>query len=102
MVKTFLLETGWTQVGAPPAHCLLRGGVSTSELAGRADIHTGTAQSADLGAEIEWSAEVPLLSPALKADGLGHHLFFAHPNASSAEDAVLVFLFETLCMDVIS
>jgi hypothetical protein len=52
--------------------------------------------------EIEWSAEIPFLSPSPKADGLGHHLLLTHPDASSAEDAILVFLFETLLTDVIS
>jgi hypothetical protein len=100
--KTFLLETGRAQVGAPTTDGLLRGCVSTSKLAGGTDVEASPAQSADLRVEIEWSAEVPFLSSAAKADGLGHHLFFAHPNASSAEDAVLIFLFETLLTDVIS
>jgi hypothetical protein len=71
-------------------------------LTGGADIETGPAQSADLGVEIEWSAQVPFLSPSPKADGLGHHLFFTDPNASSAEDAIFILLPEALLTDVIS
>src|SRR5512136_1392326 len=66
--KAPLLETGRAQVGTPPADGLFRFRKGASQLAGRTDIHTGPAKSADLGAEIEGSAEVPFLSPAAKAD----------------------------------
>jgi hypothetical protein len=102
IVKTLLLETGRAQVGAPSADGLFWFRIGASEFAGRAHIEAGTAQSADIGVEIEGGAEVPLLSPTAKANGLGRHLLFTHPNASSAEDAVFIFLPETLLTDVIS
>src|SRR5512136_3361593 len=100
--KTFLLETRRAQVGAPTTDGFFWFRIGASEFAGRADVEAGPAQSADLRVGIEGSTEVPFLSPAAKADGFGHHLLFTHPDASSAEDAVLVFLFETLRMDIIS
>jgi hypothetical protein len=101
IVKTFLLETGRTQVGARPADGLFLFRIGASKLASRTDVEASPTQSADLGVEIEGGAEVPLLSPTAKANGLGCHLLLTNPNASSAEDAVFIFLPETLLTDVI-
>jgi len=51
---------------------------------------------------VKGDTDASLSPPTAKADGLSHHLFFTHPNASSAEDAIFIFLSETLLTDVIS
>ena len=87
---------GGAEVGAAAANGLLGLGVGAAELAGRADVDAAAAQPADLRLGVERRADAPLLAPAAEADGLGHHLFLAHPHAPAAQDAVLVLLPEPL------
>jgi len=48
------------------------------------------------GGKVKRGADAASLAPSAEADGLGHHLLFAHPHAEPAEDAVFIFLFEAL------
>jgi hypothetical protein len=82
--KPLLFETGRAQISTPTTDGPFRFRKGASQLAGRADIHTGPAESADLGTLIKGCPKAPFLAPAAKPDGLGHHLFFTHPSASSA------------------
>jgi hypothetical protein len=77
-------ETGWAQIGAASADRLIRLCVSASERAGRADIYATAALTTGIGGKIKRRADAATLPTPPEADGLGHHLLFAHADAQPA------------------
>jgi hypothetical protein len=102
IVKPLFLETGRPEVGTASTDRPLGFHISASKLTGRADIETSPASPAVLRLNVKRGPNAPLFPSVPKADGLGHHLFFAHSDAQTAKDAIFVFLFESLPLDSIS
>jgi len=102
IVKVFFLDTRGAEVRAASADHLLGFGVGTPQLTGRANIDTSPASPAVLRLNIKRGPDAPLLPPAPKTNGLGHHLLFAHSNAQTAKNAIFVFLLESLLPNPVS
>jgi hypothetical protein len=102
IVNPLFLEAGRPEGGAASTDRPLGFRVGASKFTGRADIEASPASPTVLGLNVKWGPDTPLFPSVPKADGLGHHLFFAHSDAQAAKDAVFVFLFESLLLDSIS
>jgi hypothetical protein len=89
-------HAGRRQVGTAAADRFFGLIIGAPELTGGTDIDAAAALPANLGFYIEWGSDCPSLTPSLESDSFGHHLFLAHPDASPAQDAVLVFLAKPL------
>ena len=94
--ELLFFDTGWAQIGTPTAYGLFGFCVRASQFAGRTNVDTTPAQPAVLRFDIERRANAAVLAPAAEADGLGNHLFLTHPDTTPAQDAIFVFLFESL------
>jgi hypothetical protein len=99
IVKSFLFKTGRTQIRTGAADGFFRLVVCASELTGRANVNTATAQTADIRLDVKRCSNAPVLASTAKTDGLGHHLFLTHPHAQAAQDTVLMLLSEPLLPD---
>jgi hypothetical protein len=100
--KPLFLKAGWPEIGTASTDRPLGLRVGASKLAGGADIEASPASPAVLGLDVKGGSNAPLFPSAPKADGLGHHLFFAHSDTQAAKDTVFVFLFESLLLDSMS
>ena len=101
LVKIVHLDAGRAQVGAPAADGLSGIRIGAAQLASRAYIDAAAAKPARLGFDIEGRPQNPALAASRKSDGMSHHLLLAHAHAAPAENAVLVFLSESLLADIV-
>src|SRR5512137_2136818 len=99
VVKHLLLDAGRTDILTTATDRLFWSGIGASKLTSGTDIDTPSALTADFRVLVKGCSKTSLFPPASETDGFSHHLFFAHPHATSAEDTVFVLLSEALLID---
>jgi hypothetical protein len=99
IVKHLLLDAGRTDILATATNRLFWSGVGTSKLTGGTDIETPPTLTANFRVLVKGRSQTSLFPAASKTDGVGCHLFLAHPHAASAEDTVFMLLPEALLVD---
>ena len=101
IIELLFGRTRRAEIGATTTYRLVRLGVSTTELAGRADIDAPAAEAAFFRFSIEGGSDGAVFTASAEADRSRHHLLRTHPYTKSAKYAVLMFLPEALLLNVV-